>query len=115
MSQHVAGPKERALIDLIVQGPMPQHEANNLKDIYHKARAEIIATATEQWILVSERLPEIGEPILFITITGSYHKGSYGGTDSTPYRWWDGVGWHADRHVTHWQPLPPAPVQEESK
>lgn len=65
------------------------------------------------WIPVSERLPETGTCILIHSELGGVAEGEYDGSNFIQYRW--SVRNKTD--VTHWQPLPPAPDSEpkESK
>ena len=69
------------------------------------------------WISVDERLPEDGERILTLTRKGSInicqrHKEE---DDYSSWYLWTYSrltgGYYLDEHVTHWQPLPPAPEQ----
>lgn len=57
----------------------------------------------QEWIPVTERLPEKGEEVLAYTITHDVRKSHFRGEKS----WYghDGI-W---RVVTHWMPLPEAP------
>ena len=86
-----------------------------------KARQEIsdyIAEleAAQRWIPVSERLPELGSPILFYdSILERINKGTCTAKngDNTNLHWLtdDDLFYFGDRseYVTHWMPLPNPP------
>ena len=86
-----------------------------------KARQEIsdyIAEleAAQRWIPVSERLPELGSPILFYdSILERINKGTCTAknSDNTNLHWFtdDDLFYFGDRseYVTHWMPLPTPP------
>lgn len=73
-----------------------------------EAALELLKEQEPRWISVEDRLPELGDTVLF---TG---KSSFGTRFATQRGWWDGTFWHRDAGetiysstpVTHWMPLP---------
>lgn len=59
-----------------------------------------------KWINTNERLPEIGERVVFIADGNNVFGGIYYGT-----RWEisDWAGWRVTPAVKYWLPLPPLP------
>lgn len=73
-------------------------------------------TPKTQWIPVSEKLPEEGEPILFSTKTGRVYEGAY--FDLIDNRQWyaykdENYAWN--NVVTAWMPLPQPYRESEDK
>lgn len=65
-----------------------------------------------KWIKCSERMPELGKPVLVVSSMGSV-------VQNNVYEW-DGVTWcdfwaeygeHAKEVFSHWMPLPEAPKE----
>jgi len=72
-----------------------------------QATGEITGENMNEWISVTERLPEINQNILISTGRLFVGEGCYTGNGNwTQYRW--SVNCMTD--VTHWMPLPEAPV-----
>ena len=76
--------------------------------------------AERRWIPVSERLPELGSPILFYdSILERINKGTCTAknSDNTNIHWFtdDDLFYFGDRseYVTHWMPLPQPPEVQE--
>ena len=76
--------------------------------------------AAQRWIPVSERLPELGSPILFYdSILERINKGTCTAmnSDNTNLHWFtdDDLFYFGDRseYVTHWMPLPQPPEVQE--
>lgn len=70
------------------------------------AEPKLIQAAAPRWIPTSERLPEVGEEVVFLWL-GKRHLGMR--VDET--RWLDEDGLYYIR-VQHWMPLPPLPSEE---
>ena len=68
---------------------------------------ELIAESKDEWIPVSERLPEDGQNILFSTKTDRVFEGRYF-KDKTEHQWYSfrDECFAYNNVVTAWQPLP---------
>ena len=53
------------------------------------------------WIKCSDRLPEEGEAVIFVTKHWAMHVGTYHLNDDCDF---------SDGEITHWRPLPPLPT-----
>lgn len=60
----------------------------------------------QQWIPVSERLPEWGAKVLIYTTFKDVMVAQWDGTNRI---WVGDFCFYAERFITHWMPLPPAP------
>ena len=77
------------------------------------------ADGQPKWISVEERLPDTAERVLVCkTWLGMVHKPEYGYYQDFPSRkgcWYvlTEYGYHPQREVTHWMPLPKAPKEDK--
>jgi hypothetical protein len=75
----------------------------------HAVRAQV---AWPRPISVKERLPELGDTVLFFISDQEWAMGEWKKSISQPTPWFateDGIAFPVD-HVTHWMPLPPSPA-----
>jgi hypothetical protein len=89
-------------------------KCHEFQDSYCDHIAEL--EAAQRWIPVSERLPELGSPILFYdSILERINKGTCTAknSDNTNLHWFtdDDLFYFGDRseYITHWMPLPNPP------
>lgn len=68
-----------------------------------------------EWISVSDRLPELGQRVLFYDRNGLIHVATYELSEREKWKCFmeHGAGWDGDsvqnEHVTHWMPIPTPP------
>ena len=81
-----------------------------------KDDAEIIIAevAKPRWIPVTERLPEVDQPVMICAFGKSVGEGVYRGHDGFHHVWkmYTSSGTYWDDEVTHWMPLPEPPKEE---
>ena len=66
----------------------------------------------EQWISVKDKLPKIGEIVLFYNFKKNVTQGYLDMDDDCS--WWEDENTEEPRsldYVTHWKPLPPPPLE----
>ena len=84
---------------------MDEHDITEqaFKNGYEKGKQDAV-----KWIPVTERLPEVKQPVLAWTKYGGYHEAALW----TGKKWL--INWDFDEiyGVTHWMPLPEAPKGE---
>lgn len=66
-----------------------------------------------KWIPVTERLPEVDQPVMIFAFGKSVGEGVYRGHDGFHHVWkmYTSSGTYWDDEVTHWQPLPQPPKE----
>lgn len=94
----------------------PEHREHyeSIDPVNEACRMGMEALERTRWIPCSDRLPEIGVTVL--TLDKYKHvksrvRKSY--VDGTPYFYPDGL--EPNRHITHWQPLPELPKEENDE
>lgn len=104
---------KREIKMMILGGRQPLHDGNFTYSLHEKipdAESEILALARigqrVRWIPVSERLPEIEEPVLVIGECGFGVDHLNGVVNRRPI-------WHWDSGITHWMPLPQPPSEND--
>lgn len=67
-----------------------------------------------KWIPVTERLPEVNQPVMICAFGKSVGEGVYRGHDSFHHVWkmYASAGTYWDDEVTHYMPLPEPPKEE---
>ena len=67
-----------------------------------------------RWIPVTERLPEVDQPVMICAFGKSVGEGVYRGHDGFHHVWkmYTSSGTYWDDEVTHWMPLPQPPKEE---
>ena len=67
----------------------------------------------QEWIPVTERLPEVDQPVMIFAFGKSVGEGVYRGHDGFHHVWkmYTSSGTYWDDEVTHWQPLPQPPKE----
>lgn len=71
----------------------------------------ICATGGAEWVKCSARLPEVNEEVIaFIAQSHEYKGKAFPGVRYEEYWWLDGEMYSYDE-VSHWQPMPAAPVE----
>ena len=63
----------------------------------------------QEWISVKDRLPDNEQWAVCVMYDGSFRTFQW---DYIDWMWNDGNEWYAEKDVTHWMPLPPAPKGE---
>ena len=67
----------------------------------------------QEWIPVTERLPEVDQPVMIFAFGKSVGEGVYRGHNGFHHVWkmYTSSGTYWDDEVTHWQPLPQPPKE----
>jgi hypothetical protein len=63
----------------------------------------------QNWIPVSERLPDENQVVLCMRRNGSYWVAQWTYID---WMWYDENEWRTEKEVTHWMPLPEPPKED---
>ena len=74
----------------------------------------IAEVAKPRWIPVTERVPEVDQPVMICAFWKSVGEGVYRGHDGFHHVWkmYTSSGTYWDDEVTHWMPLPQPPKGE---
>ena len=69
--------------------------------------------STRRWIPVTERVPEVDQPVMICAFGKSVGEGVYRGHDGFHHVWkmYTSSGTYWDDEVTHWMPLPEPPEE----
>ena len=85
---------------------------------FHKFNSEFWedkynSLADEKWIPVTERLPEVDQPVMICAFGKSVGEGVYRGHDGFHHVWkmYTSSGTYWDDEVTHWMSLPQPPKE----
>lgn len=98
-------PEREKLIELIGRTPCCGFSSRAAAE--HIADHLIASGVTvQQWIPVTERLPEVGQRVI-VSRPGKVEQGVWLGTNG----WWKVYGANT-KAVTHWMPLPEPPKEE---
>lgn len=99
----------RKLLEEVLEHLEARNEDTGLDIIRQKVRAHLKSGG---WISVEERLPEIGQDVLYyFNIVGMHLGKFYGGRDASNAQFGSSRGFLTG-DVTHWQPLPPLPGEK---
>lgn len=102
--------KQKAHADLFADSTV--HDDIVRRDEATAALAEIInAPSASRWIPCSERLPEVGIPVL---IYDKHHKAFFVAKLDEDYFGFSSNMWHHPADVPFWMPLPEAPKEDDN-
>ena len=95
---------------------LPEKFSKNaeLLDVLMKAADAIEELSKPRWIPVTERLPEVDQPVMICAFGKSVGEGVYRGHDGFHHVWkmYASSGTYWDDEVTHYMPLPQPPKEE---
>lgn len=83
------------------------------KELMKQAADAIEELSKPKWIPVTERVPEVDQPVMICAFGKSVGEGVYRGHDGFHHVWkmYTSSGTYWDDEVTHWMPLPEPPEE----